>query len=106
MYSKPKRLRGLDQKVSGQVQGFRTSLAQTLPHRRRGGTYSTLGHLRNVVSPLLSLWVGVSQEPPMRQRVKEEGESEGHAVMAWIGVASHPTRKRADFPLVFRHERV
>jgi len=37
MYSKPKRLTGLDQKVGGQGQGVLTPLAQTLHHRRRGG---------------------------------------------------------------------
>ena len=38
MYSKPKRLTGLDQKVCGQGQGVLTFLAQTLHHRRRGGS--------------------------------------------------------------------
>jgi hypothetical protein len=45
----------------------------------------------------------------MARRVREEGASEGHAVMAGIGVAPPgnitPRRKPADFPLVFRHER-
>ena len=45
----------------------------------------------------------------MGRRVEEEGEREGRPVMGRIGVERkqyHPTRKRADFPLVFRHERV
>ena len=35
---KPKMLIGLDQKVGGQVQVFRTHLTQTLRHRQRGET--------------------------------------------------------------------
>ncbi|MFC1713199.1 hypothetical protein ACFL6S_06010 [Candidatus Poribacteria bacterium] len=45
----------------------------------------------------------------MGMRVEEDGESESHAVMAWIGIELrqyHPTRKRADLRLVFHHERV
>ena len=36
--NKPKMLTGLDQKVGGQVQVFRTHLTQTLRHRQRGET--------------------------------------------------------------------
>ena len=36
--NKPKMLIGLDQKVGGQVQVFRTHLTQTLRHRQRGET--------------------------------------------------------------------
>jgi hypothetical protein len=42
-------------------------------------------------------------------RVEEEGKSEGHPVVGWIGIVSdqdYPARKRADFPRVFRYERV
>ena len=47
----------------------------------------------------------------MGRRVKEGGESECRLVMRRIGVAPpirqhHPTRKRADFHLVSRHEKV
>jgi hypothetical protein len=45
----------------------------------------------------------------MGLRVQEEGKSKRRLVMRWIRVARqqhHPTRKRADFPLVFQHERV
>jgi hypothetical protein len=35
---KPKRLKGLDQKVSGQVQGLGNFLTQTLLHRRIDST--------------------------------------------------------------------
>ena len=45
----------------------------------------------------------------MGQRVHEEGGSERSALTAEIGVVPPgditPTRKRADFPLVFQHER-
>ena len=51
MYSKPKRLTGLDQKVCGRVRGLLTLPAQMPHHRRRGGTFPTLVPLRNVVSP-------------------------------------------------------
>lgn len=36
--NKPKVLIGLNQKVSGQVQGLRNLLSQTLCHRRKGET--------------------------------------------------------------------
>ena len=41
----------------------------------------------------------------MAVRVEDGGESKRRAVMARIRVATCPTRKRADFLLVFRHER-
>src|SRR5882672_6150553 len=46
---------------------------------------------------------------PIVRRVAEEGASEGQPVTGWIGIERtqhHPARKRADFPLVFQHERV
>src|SRR2546428_515750 len=73
MYSKPKRLTGLDQKVCGQGQGVLTPLAQMLHHRRRGGTSPTWGHLRDGGSPVTSPWVGTSQEGAKRERGKEGG---------------------------------
>jgi len=63
----------------------------------------------NVVSPVSSLWDSEPQGKPMGCRVKEAGQSESHSVMGWIGIASdqyYPARKRADFPLVFRYEKV
>ena len=47
----------------------------------------------------------------MGLRVKDGGESEGPSVMEEIGVEPpvgqhHPARKRADFRLVARHEKV
>ena len=50
-----------------------------------------------------------SQEEPMGRRVKDGGASECRPVTGRIGVEPtrrhHPTRKGADFPRVFRHER-
>ncbi len=47
----------------------------------------------------------------MGLRVEEGGGSEGQPVMGWTGVEPpigqhYPTRKRADFRLVARHEKV
>jgi hypothetical protein len=45
----------------------------------------------------------------MEWPVEDEGESEGHPVMGWIGVdrkEHDPLRKQADFPLVFAREKV
>lgn len=42
----------------------------------------------------------------MEQRVKDDGESESQPVMGWIGVKLCPTRKRADFHQVSRHEKI
>ena len=45
----------------------------------------------------------------MGLRVKENGKSEGRPVMGRIGIdvarQHHPARKRADFRLVFPHEK-
>src|SRR5271170_5464086 len=41
----------------------------------------------------------------MAVRVEDGGESKGQAVTVWIRGRHNPTRKRADFPLVFHHER-
>jgi hypothetical protein len=47
---------------------------------------------------------------PIALRVQEDGESEGRSVIGRIGVAlieeHHPTRKRANFRLVFHHESI
>jgi hypothetical protein len=53
---KPKRLLGLDQKVSGQVRVFLTHVSQMTNHRPRGETSPTLVLTRNVVSLSSSLW--------------------------------------------------
>jgi len=65
-----------------------------------------------VVSPAPSPRGARESEPqgePMGQRVKEEGESQRRPVMGRIGVEPPGDitlpRKRADFPLVWHHER-
>jgi hypothetical protein len=123
---KPKRLTGLSQKASGQVQGLEIPLAQMTHHRRRAATFPTRGTSVQRGKPVVLLTAAkavgtaTAQEKPMGQRVKDEGASEGWPVMGWIGVAPpcrralatgdvaqqaegwlhHPTRKRADFPRV------
>jgi hypothetical protein len=47
---------------------------------------------------MCSLWVGRSQDQPMAQRVKDAGESEGRAVMAWIRVQDLPGAKTSRLP--------
>jgi len=40
-------------------------------------------------------------------QVEDDGKSEGHPVMGWIGIEraqQYPTRKRANFHRVFRYE--
>jgi hypothetical protein len=42
-------------------------------------------------------------------RAEEDGKSEGHPVIGWIGIENdqyYPARKRADFHLVFHYESV
>ena len=51
MNDKPKMLRGLDQKVSGQDRGLLTPPTQMRRHRRRGTAYPTRALRRNVVNP-------------------------------------------------------
>lgn len=44
----------------------------------------------------------------MGMRVEESGGSEGLSVMEWIGIERkrhYPTRKRADFRMVFLYKR-
>jgi len=108
-HNKPKMLNGLRQ--TGTVVG---SGSRTYPdvdaqhHRRKGRTYPVLSRTPNPVSPMPSRTGRQSQDAPMGQRVEEEGQSEGWAVMAQIGVEQkqhHPARKRAHFPLVSPYER-
>ena len=67
------------------------------------------GNRRNVVSPSSSREGKRAAREPTGRRVKDEGASERRPVIGRIGVEPsrrhHPTRKRADFPRVFRHER-
>jgi len=47
---------------------------------------------------MFSLWVGRSQDQPMRQWVEDVGKSEGHFVMKWIAVQDLPHLKRGRLP--------
>ena len=109
MVDKPKVLKGLNQKVRSKDVGIRIPASWPRCCRRTRRTYPTRAQKWNTVSPSCSLWESKPQGVPIARRVKEEGESEGQSVIGWIGIAPtqhHPTRKRADFPLVFHHEKI
>lgn len=80
---------GLGQKAPQRASGLDSPRPRTttLPADRGRLTWS-LSLQRNVVSPL-SPWTPVREsEPqgkPLGQRVKDEGESERHPVIGWIG---------------------
>ena len=85
--SKPKALRGLDQKVCGQVQGCPPSPAVAVG--ATGGEAEpkpSVIHPWDVVSPSSSLRVGPPRGAPMGRRVEDEGGSEGRSVTGRIGV--------------------
>jgi hypothetical protein len=107
----PKALRGSDQKVRGQVQGYPPSPAVTVT--ATGGEAEpnpSVIHPWNVVNPSSSPRGRPSARgSPMGRRVKDEGGSECRSVIERIGVEprrDHPTRKRANFPRVSPHETV
>jgi len=84
---KPKVLRGLDQKVRGQVQGSPPSPAVAVG--ATGGEAEpkpSVIHPWDVVSPSSSLRVGPPQGAPTGRRVEDEGGSEGRPVTGRIGV--------------------
>jgi hypothetical protein len=85
--------------VGGQVLVLRTHQPQTVPHRRRGETYPTQANRRNVVSLLVSpRGVTAAQVTAMHQQVQDDGKSEGHAVIVWIGVATSPHAQAGRLP--------
>ena len=87
--SKPKALRGLNQKVRGQAQGVLPSPAVTVA--ATGGEAEpkpSVIHPWNVVSPSSSLrGRPAARWSPMGRRVEDEGRSERRPVIGWIGVA-------------------
>ena len=86
---KPKALRGLDQKVSGQVQGYPPSPAVAVGATGGEAEPTPSGiHPWDVVSPSSSLRVGPPQGAPTGRRVEDEGRSECPAVTGGIGVES------------------
>ena len=86
--SKPKVLRGLDQKVRGQVQGHSPSPAVAVePPANRQSLNHPMIHPWNVVSPSSSLrGRPAARRSPMGRRVEDEGGSEGRPVIGRIGV--------------------
>ena len=84
---KPKTLRGLDQKVRGQVQGYPPSPAVALEATggEAGPTPSVI-HPWDVVSPSLSLEEGPSRGVLLGGRVEDEGGSECRPVIGRIRV--------------------
>ena len=86
--SKPKALRGLDQKVRGQVQGYPPSPAVAIGATgEEAEPKPSLIHPWNVVSPS-SYPRGrpSARGSPMGRRVGDEGGSEGRSVIERIGV--------------------
>jgi len=106
---KPKMLIGLDQKVRGQVQGMVGPLAQMQHHRRRAATFPTLLQRCNVVSPSFSRKGQRTARPAYGAAGKGSGRKRTPVCngpdRGCVSRQHHPTRKRADFPVVFRHER-
>jgi hypothetical protein len=100
--NKPKALKGLDQKVRGQVQGYPPSPA--VAAEATGGEAEpkpSVIHPWDVVSPSSSLRVGPPQGAPMGRRVEDEGGSEGRSVIGRIGVeppARSPHAKAGRLP--------
>ena len=76
----------LEPKGIWSVQGLTLSLSWTNDHRRIERTFPTLADKRNTVSPYRSLWEDKPQGKSMAVRVEDEGKSECHSVMEWIGV--------------------
>jgi hypothetical protein len=105
MWSKPKMLTGLDQKVCGKDGRVWLSPIVDIkpPAYRKGPTHSeTIAKQgKPVVSPITA---GAMQRTLLMLRAKEDGESQCQAVMAWIP-ASCRARKRAHFRLVLLGER-
>ena len=86
---KPKALRGLDQKVCGQVQGSPPSPAVAVGATGGEAEPQPSGiHPWDVVSPSSSHRVGPPQGAPMGRRVKDGGRSECRPVIGRIGVES------------------
>src|SRR5215470_325270 len=77
---------GLYQNGARSAQGLMPSLSWTNDRRRIERTFPTLANKRNTVSPYRSLWEDKPQGKSIAVRVEDEGESERHSVMEWIGV--------------------
>ena len=86
--SKPKTLRGLNQKVRGQAQGALPSPAVAVGATgEEAEPKPSVNHPWNVVSPSSSLWGRpAARWSPMGRRVEDEGGSECRSVIERIGV--------------------
>ena len=86
--NKPKTLRGLRQQARGPAQELSPLLAQTpAPPANRRDLQPPRVQMRNVVSPSLPRRVSTPRGALIGRRVQDEGGSEGHPVMGWIGGA-------------------
>lgn len=102
IHNKPKMLTGLNQKVCEQARVLAISPVMGVASPvDRMSLKRNKSKSRNTVSPTPSLRVAEPQGLAMGQWVEEDGESEGHPVMGWIGVKPGgditPRDKRADF---------
>lgn len=94
--NKPKMLTGLGQKASGQVQKLNRPLTQMLDHRRKrqhlthSGTHAERGKPVSVLSE-----ESQPQGKPTQMQVRDDGKSEGHPAIGWIGVAPQTTSLHA-----------
>src|SRR5262249_33568756 len=88
-------LTGLNQNGSRSAQGLALSLLWTNDRRRIERTFATLADKRNTVSPYRSLQEDKSQGESIAVRVEDEGKSECHSVIEWIGVEPSATSLHA-----------
>lgn len=102
--NKPKMLIGLNQ--NGKRTGTGANLSPVMGVAspvEKMGLKRNKSEARNTVSPMSSRWVVRSQGLTMGQWVEDDGKSERHPVMGWIGVEPQgdiiPRNKRADFHL-------
>ena len=105
----PQGLSGVDHKVCGQEEALPHGPPQRAGHRRTGGASLIHGTCTERGKPYRSRKGKLAVRRAMGVRVWDAGASEGHPVMGWRGVEHmqyHPTRKRADFPLVSHHEKI
>jgi hypothetical protein len=95
--NKPKMLRGLNQKVSGQAQGLQCPLSETIvpSAKRQHLTYSGT-HAERGKPICLPLRESDSQEKPIDVWAWDNRKSKRHLVMRWI-VSVDTLRKQADF---------
>lgn len=109
IHNEPKMLTGSNQKVSEQEWWLQISTIMGVASPvDRMSLNRVKSNKRNTVSPTPSHWEARPQGQVIGQRVKEDGKSECHSVMEWIGVRPGgditPRDKRADFRRVSNYE--